>query len=111
MNAQKTVLLVKPDLQDFTTTIFAGTSICIFMDGAQYLGSAIRSSTFISNFVSMKVYAWEQELQAMMRVASTEPHAAYAALSHGLHGRWTFLLRTLEFSDEQRTTLDSVITE
>ena len=51
------------------------------------------------------------ELQQLAKLASTEPHAAYAALNHGLRGRWVYLLRTLEFLTYQLDALEATINQ
>ena len=111
VNASKTLLLVKPDLLNLAHSVFAGTGIEVVTDGARYLGAAIGTPDFIAGYTAGKVQDWQQELMRLSEIATTEPHAAYAALTHGLRGRWTYLLRTLEFSAEQLQRLDDTVTE
>ena len=62
-------------------------------------------------YTAGKVQDWQQELMRLSEIATTKPHAAYAALTHGLRGRWTYLLRTLKFSAEQLQRLNDTVTE
>ena len=38
---------------------------------------------------------WVQELAILSDIAKTEPHAAYAAYTHGLQHRWNYVMRTI----------------
>ena len=42
-----------------------------------------------------KVQKWVREVDRLSLFASSQPQAAYAALTHGLYSKWTFLLRTI----------------
>ena len=111
LRASKTLLLVKPDLLNLAHSVFAGTGIKVVTDGARYLGAAIGTPDFIAGYTAGKVQDWQQELMRLSELATTGPHAAYAAFTHELRGRWTYLLRTLEFSAEQLQRLDDTVTE
>ena len=39
---------------------------------------------------------WTEQIHCLSTFASSQPHAAYAASTHGLAGRWTYLLRTVQ---------------
>ena len=38
---------------------------------------------------------WVEEIKQLANIAITQPHVAYAAFTHGLSSRWTYLSRTL----------------
>ena len=38
---------------------------------------------------------WVLEVEKLSSIASTEPHMAYSAYTHGLASRWTYLSRTV----------------
>ena len=40
--------------------------------------------------------SWKQQLETLVSVERVQPHAAYAAFTHGFVGKWTFLARTAE---------------
>lgn len=48
----------------------------------------------LSKPVKEKVQEWVGEIARLSSIASTQPHAAYAALSHDLFSKWTYLMRT-----------------
>ena len=63
-------------------------------EGQKYLGSAIGKQTFIESYVQQKVTTWIDELDHLSSIAITQPHAAFAAFTHGVTSRWTYLART-----------------
>ncbi len=38
---------------------------------------------------------WVNEVDRLSSIAVTQPHAAYAAFTHGLKHKWTYLIRTI----------------
>ena len=50
---------------------------------------------FTEECVSGKVKEWVKEIKRLSAVASTQPHAAYAAFTHGLSSHWTYISRTI----------------
>lgn len=50
--------------------------------------------------MTRKVNKWCEEVESLAKIASSQPHAAYAAFVHGEQGKWSFLQRTVkEVSD------------
>ena len=68
--------------------------IHITSTGQRHLGSALGSDSFLRDFMATKIFSWVDELENLSKVAKTEPQAAYAALTHGLIAKWTYLMRT-----------------
>ena len=56
-----------------------------------------------------KVACWSKQVNQLADVASTEPHAAYAAFVFGLRHRWTFVQRTMPTADEHMDPLKNAI--
>ena len=50
---------------------------------------------FVEEYVHSKVASWIQEVECLSLVALSHPHAAYAAFTHGLCSRWTYVARTI----------------
>ena len=48
-----------------------------------------------NNYVSCKVKEWVDDIMHLAAVASFQPHAAYAAFTHGLSSRWNYLSRII----------------
>ena len=88
----KTVLLVKPGLVEKARQIFESMDVRIVSEGTKYLGSAIGEPEFLQSFFQGKVAEWLPELERLKEFASTKPQAAFAALTHGLRGRWNYAL-------------------
>ena len=44
-----------------------------------------------------KVEGWVKEVERLSSFAMTQPHAAYAAFTHGLVSRWNYLLRVVDW--------------
>ena len=110
-NSVKTRLLVKPGHLGDAHQIFDGTGLEIVTDGARYLGSAIGQPEFRKSFLQDKVVEWQHEIEQLAAFASTEPHAAFAALTHGLWGRYTFILRTLPVDEGVLLPIDESLTD
>ena len=88
-NASKTWLIVKEGYKNEAASLFEGTQVAITEEGKKYLGSAIGKQTFIESYVQQKVATWIDELERLSSIAITQPHAAFAAFTHGLTSRWT----------------------
>ena len=86
-NASKTVLIVKPEHLAAAELVFAGTNIQITAQGQQHLGAALGTHSFTEAYVTQKVATWTAEVCAPASVATTRPHAAYCAFTHGMIGR------------------------
>ena len=55
-----------------------------------------------------KVQGWTKDIVNLAEVASSQPHAAYAAYVHGLSSRWSYLLRTVSDIDDLLQPLENV---
>ena len=108
-NALKTSLIVKEGYKDEAVAIFEGTQVVVTEEGKKYLGSAIGKQSFIESYVQQKVASWVDELERLSRMATTQPHAAFAAFTHGLSGRWTYLARTTPHIEDLIKPLEEAI--
>lgn len=52
-------------------------------------------NSFVECYVQHKVSGWVKEVERLSSNAETQPHAAYAAFTHGLTSKWTYLARTI----------------
>lgn len=55
------------------------------------------TTSFVKQFVQRKVEGWVREVEKLSNFAATQPHAAYAAFTHGLMLRWNYLLRVIDW--------------
>ena len=108
-NPSKTWLVTKGGLHPTADTIFATTGVKVTSDGRPYLGAAIGSPSYISSYVEGKVEAWVNDLRRLAEIASAQPHAAYAALTHGMMSKWTYLSRTIPGIGPMLKPLDDTI--
>ena len=95
-NAAKTWLVVKNNFSASAAAAFANTGVKITSEGRPYLGVPIGTDDFVESFVSTKFQEWVAQLEKLALIACSQPHAAYAAFTHGLISKWTFLSRTLK---------------
>ena len=96
-NASKTHILTKPEHMDRAREIFQGTGVTISAQGKRYLGGAMGTIFFRQQFVMRKVQEWAEEIEILSDIATTQPHAAYAAFTHGLSSRWNYLIRVIDW--------------
>ena len=94
-NAEKTWLIVKEDYLEEAKAKFNGSGVSITAEGKRHLGAAVGTPHFISGYVQRKVTEWVNEVDRLSSIAVTQPHAAYAAFTHGLKHKWTYLIRTI----------------
>lgn len=55
------------------------------------------TATSVERFVQRKVEGWVKEVERLSSFAMTQPHAAYAAFTHGLVSRWNYLLCVVDW--------------
>ena len=94
-NASKTWLIVKQEHLPLATELFADSGVQITVEGRRHLGAALGTESFTESYVKGKVQEWVEEVTRLSRIATSQPHAAYAALTHGLLSKWLYLLRTV----------------
>ena len=105
-NASKTSLIVKERNLERAKQLFQGTGVIITPEGKR---SAIGSHSFVESYVEGKVSEWKRELERLSEIATTQPQAAYAALTHGLVSKWTYLARTTPNIDALLEPLEEAI--
>ena len=91
VNATKTWLITKEQYYETASSTFSGTQVNITKEGKVHLGAALGTQEYIDQFVKRKVSEWCSEVEKLARIAETQPRAAYAAVTHGLIGKWNYL--------------------
>ena len=91
VNRVKTWLVVKKSV---ARDLFSGTNISITIKGRPNLGSPVGSQSYMymEDFIRSKVDAWTTSLKTLSQIALSNPHAAYAAPTHGLSNLWLFIM-------------------
>ena len=108
-NAEKSWLIVKEDYLPRAESVFGGTGINISVQGKNHLGAPLGTDAFAKSFISAKVEKWVEEIKHLSVIAESQPHAAYSAMTNGLVGRWTFLMRVVpDISDLLQPLEDAI---
>ena len=94
-NASKTWLIVKEKCYNEAQAVFQGSGVSITKEGKRHLGAAIGAENFKEEYIKEKVSVWVEEIDRLTLIAESQPRAAYAAFTHGLASKWTFLARTV----------------
>ena len=94
-NAAKTWLVTKERHAERAREIFPDTAVNITSSGRPYLGAPLGSSEFTEQFVQEKVNNWISSLSLLSDIAKAQPHAAYAAFTHGFVHKFSFLCRSI----------------
>ena len=90
VNNTKTWLVVKEEVESEAQSLFRDTNIHITSEGRPYLGSPLGSQAYVESFVHAKVDSWRSVILSLAEVALSSPHAALAALTHGITSLWIF---------------------
>ena len=93
VNPPKTCLVVKPDKFDAATEKFKHTGVRITTEGKALLGAPIGSKNYVTDSIKADVARWCDELEKLARFAQSQPHAAFAAMTHGQANKWIYLAR------------------
>ena len=88
---------------------FSGTGVVISADGQRHLCAAIGHRDYTTTYVTSKVQAWCNDVKRLAEVADIFPHAAYAAFTHGLFSRWSYLMHTIPDIIDLLQPLEDVI--
>ena len=108
-NAAKTWLVAKESCHADAISAFEGTNVNVTCIGRPHLGAPLGTLEYANNFVSEKVDQWAGDLRLLSAIAITQPHAAFAAYSHGLYSKWSFLSRTTPQIHGLFETLETII--
>ena len=108
-NSAKTWLIVREELYDLAKEIFADSGVQITTEGRRHLGAALGTESFINGFVKAKVQEWVDQTACLSSVALSQPHAAFAVLTHGMCSKWTYLMRTVPDVSELFQPLEDAI--
>lgn len=108
-NASKTCLVIKEEFRSEADAIFGDTQVKITCEGHPHLGAPLGSPEYVSKYVREKIQEWSKELKLLSAIATTQPHAAFAAYTHGLAGKWSYLTRTVPSISDHLKVLDDIL--
>ena len=66
-------------------------NINVTIEGRPHLGAAIGSTEFSRYYIIDKVKEWSNEIETLMSIAKLQAHEAYAAFTHRLMSRWSYM--------------------
>ena len=89
--------------------VFQGTGVSVTEEGKRHLGAAIGTQAFVERYVKQKVSEWVITVERLSTFAHTQPQAVYAAFTHGLMSKWTYLTRTIPNIGNLLSPLEEVI--
>lgn len=95
VNDQKSMLIVKDEYFNKAKELFSDSEIFITSDGNRHLGAVIGNHDCTEKYTNDKVNSWVKQLDSLIAVARTQPHAAYSAFMHCLRHRYVFVMRTV----------------
>ena len=75
-------LILKLQHYDLALEVFEGTGVHVSSKKRPYLGAGLETEVFVDDFVKSRVNEWMSELSVLCKIAQSQPHAAFAALSH-----------------------------
>lgn len=91
-NPAKTCLVVKEECAEMAKEVFQGTGISITEEGKRHLGAAIGNEAFVKSYAKQKVSEWVNTVERLSPLLIQNPmQLAYAAFTHGLMSKWTYL--------------------
>ena len=108
-NARKTWLITKEQHLSQARELFQDAEVNITSQGRPYLGAALGSEEFSDQFVKEKVKEWQEELILLANIATSQPHATFAAFIHGFVHKFTYLSRTTPIKDPLLQPLEDII--
>ena len=79
-------MVVKPEKVDDAVKEFDGTEVEITTSGRRYLGGCLSSMEYAYEDLAVRGAEWTAEIIVLAEFAKSQPHAAYAALTHALLG-------------------------
>ena len=108
-NPSKTWLITKEMCLLDAKAAFKGTDINITSAGLPQLGAALGTAAYTDQFVTERVDQWCDEVTLLSAIATTQPHTAFAAFTHGLSSKWSYLFRTIPDLGDHFLPLENII--
>ena len=109
VNPTKSWLVTKSSCYDVAVLQFSDSGVNVPCEGRPYLGAAIGTPEFSRKFVDELVKKWSSEVTLLAKIAESQPHAAFSALTHGLSSRWRYIFRTIPDITDPLQPLEDVI--
>ena len=108
-NANKTWLITTQVHHSNATSAFAEMNVNVTIEGRPHLGAAIGTTEFRRYYIIDEVKEWSNEIETLMSTAKFQAHEVYAAFTHGLMSRWSYLPRTTRDTSPHLLSLEDKI--
>ena len=90
VNGAKSWLIVKTsELAESAKKVF-GDEVNITLEGRRHLGAVIGSKEFKDQYCQEKVDKWLREMESLVEISKSQPHAAYIAFTKGFKSKFTY---------------------
>ena len=109
LQASRSWLIIKLEVEGKAKTIFQGSDIQITDDGKRHLGASLGSTKCKEEYLSSKVDEWIAQLRILSQIARTQTQAEYRAFITGSRHKISFYMRTISVASTQLKRLDEVV--
>ena len=107
--ASKSWLIVKSHTVHRAKSIFENTDIQITTSGKRHLGAVIGTLSYKNQYMEEKINTWIDEIRVLIKIAKTEPQAAFSCFISGFKHKLTYCMRTIPDISNQLKQLDDII--
>ena len=97
---------MREQFKDSVQELFGKYGIQTTTKGRPLLGATIGNADFSDQYSNDMVSCWHTELKVL---TGLKPQAAYAAYTHRLHGKWSYLSRACNITKDQFCPLEERI--
>ena len=87
------------------------SNIKLTCEGKRQLGAAIGTDEFKITYVNEKLEEWYKGMKNLLKLAKSQPHAAFSDFIHGEQHKFPYFLRILRGMNEIRKPFDKNIME
>ena len=108
VNPPKTWLVVRDEHLQAAHDLFGLAGINITTEGRPVLGAPCGEEEYCRSFCSSSVMPWVSKVTKLAKFAKTQPHAAFAAFTHGLSSEWTYMSRSVPSLEDHLQPLEDV---
>ena len=105
---KKSFLVVDNLFEEDAIKIFEDTGVNIVMSH-RFLGSVIGDQEGKDNFVRRSVSDWISQLVRLVKIAQSQPQAAYAAFTKSLQNKWLYLQRLVPSCSHLFKDIENII--
>ena len=95
LQARKSWLIVTSHTVHRAKSIFENTDIQITTSGKRHFGAVIGTLSYKHQYMEEKINTWIDEIRVLIKIAKTEPQAAFSCFISGFKPKLTYCMRTI----------------